>query len=74
LAQVKDSRLYVVNRDQMGKFNTSNDNAIYQLDGALPGDVWAMPAYFNNAVYYGSVGQPLKAFTIANAKLQASPT
>jgi hypothetical protein len=71
----KDGRLYVVNRDQMGKFNTSNDNAIYQeLDGALPGGVWAMPAYFNNAVYYGSVGQPLKAFTIANAKLQASPT
>jgi hypothetical protein len=54
----------------MGKFNTSNDNAIYQeLDGALPGGVWAMPAYFNNVVYYGSVGQPLKAFTIVNAKL-----
>lgn len=31
-----------------------------------------MPAYFNNAVYYGSVGQPVKAFTIANAKLAAS--
>ena len=69
----KDQRIYVVNRDQMGKFNTSTDNAIYQeLDGALPGGVWAMPAYLNNAVYYGSVGQPLKAFTIANAKLAAS--
>ena len=69
----KDQRIYVVNRDLMGKFNTSNDNAIYQeLDGALPGGVWAMPAYFNNTVYYGSVGQPLKAFTIANAKLGAS--
>jgi len=69
----KDQRIYVVNRDLMGKFNTSNDNAIYhELDGALPGGVWAMPAYFNNTVYYGSVGQPLKAFTIANAKLGAS--
>jgi hypothetical protein len=69
----KDGRIYVVNRDQMGKFNISTDNAIYQeLDGALPGGVWAMPAYFNNVVYYGSVGQPLKAFTIANAKLGAS--
>ena len=67
--------MYIVNRDQMGKFNTSNDTAIYQeLDGALPGGVWAMPAYFNKAVYHGSVGQPLKAFTIANAKLQATPT
>jgi hypothetical protein len=69
----KDGRIYVVNRTQMGKFNTSDDNAIYQeLDGALPGGVWAMPAYFNNTVYYGSVGQPLKAFTIANAKLGTS--
>jgi len=71
----KDARLYVVNRELMGKFNTSTDNAIYQeLDGALPGGVFAMPAYFNNTVYYGSVGQPLKAFTIANAKLPTTPS
>lgn len=71
----KDSRMYVVNRDLMGKFNTSNDNAIYQeLGGALPGGVWAMPAYFNNTVYYGSVGAALKAFTFANAKLSATPS
>jgi Ig-like domain-containing protein len=69
----KDGRMYIVNRDQMGQFNTSNDNAIYQeLDGALPGGVWAMPAYFNNVVYYGSVGQPLKAFPIANAKVASA--
>ena len=54
----KDSNIYVVDRDNMGKFNPNNDNAIYQeLVGALPGGVWANPAYFNNTVYYGSVGQ-----------------
>ena len=69
----KDSNIYVVNRDNMGKFNPNNDSAIYQeLDGALPGGVWANPAYFNNTVYYGSVGQPLKAFPINNAMLAAS--
>ena len=70
----KDSNLYVVNRDNMGKFSTNN-TAIYQeLAGELPGGVWAMPAYFNNTVYYGSVGSPIQAFTIANAKLSTSAT
>ena len=33
-----------------------------------------MPAYFNNTVYYGSVGSPIQAFTITNAKLSTSAT
>jgi outer membrane protein assembly factor BamB len=71
----KDSNIYVVDRDNMGKFNPNDDSAIYQeIDGALPGGVWAMPAYFNNTVYYGPVGHPLKAFSISNAKLSTSPT
>jgi hypothetical protein len=71
----KDTNIYVVDRDNMGKFNPNNDSAIYQeIDGALPGGVWAMPAYFNNTVYYGSVRSPLEAFSISNAKLSTSPT
>ncbi len=71
----KDTNLYVVNRDSMGKFNPSNNSAIYQeLVGALPSSVFAMPAYFNNTVYYGSVGSPIRAFTITNAKLSTSAT
>jgi len=71
----KDANLYVVNRDSMGKFNPNNNNSIYQeLAGALPGGVFAMPAYFNNTVYYGSVGSPIQAFTITNAKLSTSAT
>jgi outer membrane protein assembly factor BamB len=71
----KDTNIYVVDRDNMGKFNPNDNSAIYQeIDGVLPGGVWAMPAYFNNTVYYGSVSHPLKAFSISNAKLSTSPT
>lgn len=71
----KDGNLYVVNRDNMGKFNANNNNAIYQeLGGALPGGVWAMPAYFNGVVYYGSVGSSIQAFPITNAMLATSST
>jgi hypothetical protein len=70
----KDSNLYLVNRDSMGKFSSSNNNIYQELGGALPGGVWAMPAYFNNTIYYGSVGTPIQAFTITNAKLSTSAT
>jgi hypothetical protein len=67
----KDSHIYVVNRNLMGKFNTSNDSAIYQeiSSNGLGGSSFATPAYFNNTVYYGAVGDSLRAFAIVNAKL-----
>jgi hypothetical protein len=70
----KDSNLYLVNRDSMGKFSSNNNNIYQELGGALPGGVWAMPAYFNNTIYYGSVSSPIQAFTITNAKLSTSAT
>jgi hypothetical protein len=66
----KDSNIYVVDRDSMGKFNPQNDGPIYQeIGGAIVGGVFSMPAYFNNTVYYGAVGDTLKAFPITNAML-----
>jgi hypothetical protein len=69
----KDGHIYVVNRNLMGKFNTNNDNAIYQeiSSNGLAGGSFATPAYFNNAVYYGAVNDSVKAFSIVNAKLVA---
>ncbi len=63
----KDSKIYVVDRDNMGKFNPNNNNQIYQqVSGAIGGGVWSVPAYFNSTLYYGSVGDNLKAFKFAN--------
>ena len=69
----KDTNIYVVDRDNMGKFNSGSNNIWQELPGALPGGIWSTPAYFNNTVYYGDVGGTLKAFTITNAKLSSSP-
>jgi outer membrane protein assembly factor BamB len=69
----KDSNLYVINRDSMGKYDPQNNNIYQELDGVLPGGVFAMPAYFYNTVYFGPVGSTIRAFTIANAKLSSSP-
>jgi hypothetical protein len=69
----KDSIIYVVDREQMGKFDPST-NHDYQEVSALSGGVFSMPAYFNNTVYFGAVGDTIKAFTISNARLSSTAT
>ncbi len=68
----KDSNIYIADRDNMGKFNGSSpvDSNIYQeVSGALAGQVYSTPAFFNGALFYGAVGDALKAFPVTNAKL-----
>ena len=70
----KDGHIYVLDRDNMGKFR-SNGNAIYQdLPGAVSNGVWGSPAYFNDTVYYGDNDDLLKAFRISNGTLSSSPS
>jgi len=65
----KDANIYVVDRDSMGKFNPNSNNIYQEVQGALAGSVFSMPAFFNNTIYYGAVGDSIKAFPINNAKL-----
>jgi hypothetical protein len=70
----KDTNIYVVDRDNMGRFNASSNNAIYQeLPNALSNGAWSMPALFNNTVYYAGQGDHLKAFPITDALLATTP-
>jgi hypothetical protein len=67
----KDGNIYVVDRDNMGKFDPTKNN-IWQQVGLANG-VFASPAYFNGRLYYGGNGGNLLAFTIANARLSSTP-
>jgi PKD repeat protein len=69
----KDSNIYLVNRDNMGKFNPNTNNIYQQLTTPLRGQEFGQAAYFNNAIYYGAVGDNLRMFAFANAMLQANP-
>ena len=69
----KDSNLYLVDRNSMGKFDPSSNNIYQELTGVLPGGIWSTPAYFNNRLYYGPVGQPILAFQFQNGKLLNAP-
>ncbi len=60
----KDANIYLANRTNMGKFNPNNNNQIYQeLTGALAGPVYSAPAFDGHKLYYGAVGDKIKAFS-----------
>jgi hypothetical protein len=70
----KDTNIYLVDRDNMGKFKPGSNSNIYQeLAGALPGGEFATAAYFNGAVYYGPVGGALRKFTFTQGLLDSVP-
>ncbi|MGB0061466.1 hypothetical protein, partial [Candidatus Binatus sp.] len=71
----KDGNIYLVDRGNMGKWTSANNNNAYQvIAGALNNGEWAVPAYFNNTLYYGGVSESLEAFTFSLARLAAMPT
>jgi hypothetical protein len=61
----KDGNIYLANRANMGKFNPNNNNQIYQeVTGALGGSVFSAPAFAGRTIYYGAVGDAMKAFPL----------
>ena len=71
----KDANIYLADRTNMGKFNPNNNNQIYQeLTGALGGSVFSAPAYTNDRIYYGAVGDHIRAFAFnSSAQLNSTP-
>lgn len=71
----KDSNIYLANRANMGKFNPNNNSQIYQeVTGALAGSVFSAPAFDGKRIYYGAVGDAVKAFSFnASGLLNATP-
>jgi len=70
----KDGTIYVFNRLNMGKFSPQSDATIYQaLPGALSGSVFSSPAWFNGTVYFGAVGDRIRAFKMNAALLTTQP-
>jgi hypothetical protein len=69
----KDRNIYLVDRNNMGKFNPAGDAIYQELPRALAGQEFGMPAYFNGRLYYGAAGDSILAFEFQSAKLSNSP-
>ncbi|HEX4263993.1 MAG TPA: chitobiase/beta-hexosaminidase C-terminal domain-containing protein [Verrucomicrobiae bacterium] len=69
----KEGKIHLIDRDNMGHFNTANDSQIVQeVPGAI-GSAFESPAYFNYQIYYQGDGDVLKAFAISNAVITPTP-
>jgi hypothetical protein len=69
----KEGTIYLIDRDNLGKFNVGNDNQIVQpIPGAI-GGAWCTPAFFNDTLYYNGSSDVLKAFRLSNGKFSTTP-
>ena len=66
----KDGNAYVVDRNDMGKFNMMN-NAVYQ-QFPLGHPIFSSPAWFNNTLYYGPVNSPVSAYAYSGGSFSTS--
>jgi hypothetical protein len=70
----KEGRIYILDRDNLGKVKAGSDSQIVQsLPGAI-GALFGNPAYYNNTIYFCGVGNSMKAFPISNAVMATSPS
>ena len=69
----KSGRIYILDRDNMGGFNPSRTSDP-QAQGALGGQLFGLPAYWNGHLYFWVGGSRLRSYTFANGALSTAPT
>jgi hypothetical protein len=62
----KDGNIYYMGRtgDFLGEYDGQNDNNIFTITNALPNGASSTPAYFNQTLYYGGIGDSVRAIDV----------
>lgn len=75
----KEGRIYLIDRDNMGKLNSTSDSQIVQsIPGAIGGSQtqernFYAPVFWNGNVYFSGVNDVVKAFSFQNGLLSTTP-
>jgi len=85
----KEGRIYVLDRNNMGKYNTVStactnqnvtnvDKIVQELPPGVVGGLWSSPSYWNGPtgqfVYFAGSSDHLKAFRLTNGLLSTAPS
>jgi hypothetical protein len=70
----KEGRIYLLDRDSLGRYGANNDGQIVQsIQGAI-GALFGGPAYFKDTLYFAAANDRVKAFSISQARISQSPS
>ena len=69
----KYQTIYVVNRDNLGQFNSTSDQIVQTLKFGSA-RMFSSPIYFNGKVYFSGSHDVVRAYTITNGLLSTSST
>jgi uncharacterized protein (TIGR03437 family) len=69
----KEGRIYLLDRDNLGRVQAGSDSQIVQSVPGAVGAVFGNPAYYNKTIYFCGSGDNLKAFPISGARMAESP-
>src|ERR1043166_1224761 len=73
----KDGKIYLVNRSNMGKFNSTSNSNVETVAIGHPeptNGLFATPAALGSRIYFGEVNEPLELFTFSSGLLSTAPT
>jgi hypothetical protein len=69
----KEGKIYLLDRDNLGQYNSVVDTQIVQSVAQQVTSSFNTPAFFNNTVYYLTVGDALKAYRFSGGQLVTNP-
>ena len=58
----KEGVVYLIDRDNMGQFDATNNSQIIQSFSGTSGGLWGTPAFWQNSLYFGGQGDSLRAY------------
>jgi len=73
VASGKEGTVYLLNRDNLGQYNSSGDTQIVQELPLAVGPMFSTPAYWNSKVYFSGNFNPIQAFSLGGGLLLTPP-
>ena len=70
----KDGRIWLLNRDNLGKYQTNDTGAVEVLPGIGNDSLFGGMGYWNGNIYIQEDGSSLDQFTLSNGLMPQSPT